>query len=90
MPFLSISSRQSLVAGTTAPYSKEKKSTRWYPFSSYSIWAIVSHLPIRPPAQRKRIRVGLETELAVYHGEELEVHVYTNNFLTVESFSKFF
>jgi len=26
----------------------------------------------------------------VYHGEELEVHVYTNNFLTVESFSNFF
>jgi hypothetical protein len=26
----------------------------------------------------------------VYHGEELEGHVNTNNFLIVESFSKFF
>jgi hypothetical protein len=32
----------------------------------------------------------LETELAVYHREELEGHVNTNNFLTVESFSIFF
>jgi hypothetical protein len=40
--------------------------------------------------RKKTYLCGLETELAVYHGEELEVHVYTNNFSTVESFSKIF
>jgi hypothetical protein len=31
---------------------------------------------------------GLETEFTVYHREELELHVYSKNFLTIKSFPK--
>ena len=85
--------RRGVVAHERIAY--DKKSYIWVAFLFFVVCSaptlgncLSSSYP--PAGATETYPCRLETELAVYHGEELEGHVNTNSFLTVESFSNFF